>query len=190
MLRRRWCEPTLTCNWIAQEGKKGHTTLPCTTKAHIGVRYVADQTVDQIVHAIEEHVLHEHAKFRSPNEVTVTPTSFNPDANWWLASTECSCFAAAEYAIEQVWKIAPTYTREGGTVPNTNYLERVFKAPALHLPLGQSTDNAHLPNVSLDCCFGVLNVRDCFVCSLHCSFSFLFASIRTLTLYRTFQFVV
>jgi hypothetical protein len=32
-------------------------------------------------------------------------------------------------------------------MPITAFLEDLLKAPAIHLPLGQSSDNAHLPNV-------------------------------------------
>ena len=31
-------------------------------------------------------------------------------------------------------------------MPITAFLEDLLKAPAIHLPLGQSSDNAHLPN--------------------------------------------
>ncbi len=38
------------------------------------------------------------------------------------------------------------YVREGGTIPVTPFLEKALNAPALHLPLGQATDSAHLQN--------------------------------------------
>lgn len=52
----------------------------------------------------------------------------------------------AEAAITDVWGVQPRHVREGGTMPITAFLETLLKAPAIHLPLGQATDNAHLPN--------------------------------------------
>lgn len=55
-------------------------------------------------------------------------------------------FKAAERAIEKVWGVRPSYIREGGTIPITRYLEDKLGASAVHLPLGQASDAAHLPN--------------------------------------------
>jgi di- and tripeptidase len=38
------------------------------------------------------------------------------------------------------------YIREGGSIPAIKLLERKFDAVAIHLPMGQSTDQAHLNN--------------------------------------------
>jgi di- and tripeptidase len=45
-----------------------------------------------------------------------------------------------------VWGVRPSYIREGGTIPITRFLEDKLGASAVHLPLGQATDAAHLPN--------------------------------------------
>lgn len=40
----------------------------------------------------------------------------------------------------------PLKIREGGTVPTIFWLEQEFKAPCVHLPLGQASDAGHLAN--------------------------------------------
>lgn len=47
------------------------------------------------------------------------------------------------------WGMKPLYVREGGTIPVTPFLEKTLNAPALHLPIGQATDRAHLQNERL-----------------------------------------
>ena len=50
-------------------------------------------------------------------------------------------------AVEDVWGVKPLLVREGGSYGGISaFLEKTLKAPALHLPMGQAADNAHLPN--------------------------------------------
>lgn len=63
---------------------------------------------------------------------------------WWLGDPRGKYFKAAERAIEHVWKQKPLYIREGGTIPIASFLERKLGACALHLPMGQNSDAAHL----------------------------------------------
>ncbi|KAG8832586.1 hypothetical protein FRC17_001097, partial [Serendipita sp. 399] len=67
-------------------------------------------------------------------------------ADWWLGNLEGPWFQALESAIEQEWGTRPLRIREGGSIPSIPFLEKTFGCPALHLPLGQSTDQAHLAN--------------------------------------------
>jgi len=85
--------------------------------------------------------------------------------DWWLgnpfstptpaldAATTCfnyhltgEYYKAAARAIRQVWGVDPNFIREGGTIPITRFLEDRLGTSAVHLPLGQATDAAHLPN--------------------------------------------
>lgn len=45
--------------------------------------------------------------------------------------------------------VKPLYIREGGSIPTIRFLEKVFGAPAAHLPCGQASDHAHLANERL-----------------------------------------
>jgi di- and tripeptidase len=66
--------------------------------------------------------------------------------DWWFSDRTTEAFRMAEAAVTEVWGQTPLHVREGGTMPITSFMEQLLKAPAIHLPLGQSTDNAHLPN--------------------------------------------
>ena len=65
---------------------------------------------------------------------------------WWLGDPNESHFQIMSNAIEKVWGIKPMYVREGGTIRVTTYLENLLSAQALHFPMGQSSDRAHLDN--------------------------------------------
>lgn len=52
----------------------------------------------------------------------------------------------AEAAVRREWGCEPLYVREGGTMPVASVLERLLGAPALMLPMGQSSDSPHLAN--------------------------------------------
>ncbi len=55
-------------------------------------------------------------------------------------------FKYMSQAIRKTWGVDPLYVREGGTIRVTPFLESVLNAPALHYPMGQSSDRAHLDN--------------------------------------------
>lgn len=121
-----------------------HTfTLPPTLFLKINVRYVPKQDGEQLVKAVRAHLAHEFGKRRSPNKLTVEVPQ---TGEWWLGNPSGAVFRAAGKAIEQVWGVPPIHVREGGTMPITAFLVHRLAAPALHLPLGQASDGAHLPN--------------------------------------------
>ena len=45
-----------------------------------------------------------------------------------------------------MWEQKPLHIREGGSIAAIPILEKVFGAPVVHLPMGQASDAAHLPN--------------------------------------------
>ncbi|TPX14563.1 uncharacterized protein E0L32_005255 [Thyridium curvatum] len=60
-----------------------------------------------------------------------------------------STTAAAVAAAPTFKSRRPLYIREGGSIPAIRFLEKVFGAPAAHLPCGQASDAAHLDNERL-----------------------------------------
>lgn len=80
----------------------------------------------------------------SPNLIQI---SIGHRADWWLANvSRCSLYAAAAEAIREEWGTEPLLIREGGSIPAVPYLEKTFGACAVHVPMGQASDSAHLPN--------------------------------------------
>ncbi|KAJ2692094.1 hypothetical protein H4R19_006227, partial [Coemansia spiralis] len=79
-----------------------------------------------------------------------------PNAQWWLADPETPVYQAAANAIREEWAgegeaaapHVPLLIREGGSIPAVPWLESFFAphAVAVNLPMGQSSDNAHLDN--------------------------------------------
>ncbi|KAJ1921043.1 hypothetical protein H4219_000901 [Mycoemilia scoparia] len=93
----------------------------------------------------------------------------NPVARWWLADPNHPFSSAAREAIAAEWNSssgssapstdpnntdpkeqnpAPLLIREGGSIPAVPWLEEFFgpDATIINLPMGQSTDNAHMSN--------------------------------------------
>ena len=64
----------------------------------------------------------------------------------WVADPTTAHYRAAARVLERHWGVAPLYVREGGTSVLTQLLGRVLQAPVMLVPLGQSSDSAHLPN--------------------------------------------
>jgi Cys-Gly metallodipeptidase DUG1 len=157
LLESRWCRPTMSVVDVrvgtadATEQAPAHyrfgptrfSVIPKAAVGKVSVRYVPDQNADQLVECLTAHVHHEFGKLRSGNEVSVTVHSIG---DWWEADPDSSFMRIAEKVTEIEWGQKPLLVREGGTMPVASALEKILKAPALLLPLGQSSDNVHLAN--------------------------------------------
>ncbi|KAF4578670.1 hypothetical protein EYR36_000477 [Pleurotus pulmonarius] len=139
----RWCEPSLTIHNIQISGPRNATVIPGSVKAQISLRIVPDQDLNTIVKSLCDHLHASFANFNSPNEIQV---SIDHIADWWLGDLDGPWFKSLEKAVRDEWGVEPLRIREGGSIPSIPYLEKEFKCRALHLPMGQSTDQAHLPN--------------------------------------------
>lgn len=57
---------------------------------------------------------------------------------------------AASKAVNQVYKVDPDYTREGGSIPVTLTFQEALNKNVLLLPMGRSDDGAHSVNEKID----------------------------------------
>ncbi|KAJ7695752.1 hypothetical protein B0H17DRAFT_1055463 [Mycena rosella] len=148
-LSSRWREPSLTVHSIEISGPKNATVIPGTVKTQVSVRIVPDQDLDTIAKSLCLHLENSFKDLKSPNELHV---DVEHTANWWLGELDDFWFKALESAVQQEWGMEPLRIREGGSIPSVPFLEKEFRCHALHLPMGQSSDQAHLPNerISLD----------------------------------------
>ncbi|KAF9439364.1 hypothetical protein BGZ76_000025 [Entomortierella beljakovae] len=142
-LMARWRNPSLTIHQVDVSGPKNRTVIPRSAKASVSMRIVPDQKVGDITKSFEEHVRKVFNQLDTENEIEI---DIKVVADWWLGDTEDPFFKAAEAAIEQEWGQKPLFIREGGSVPAIRWLERRLKAAAVHIPMGQSSDQAHLNN--------------------------------------------
>ncbi|KIM43328.1 hypothetical protein M413DRAFT_69177 [Hebeloma cylindrosporum] len=143
LLSSRWREPSLTIHSVEISGPKNATVIPGTVKAQISLRIVPDQDLDTIVNALREHLQISFDGLKSPNTLVI---NVEHTADWWLGNLDDHWFESLESAVREEWGEEPLRIREGGSIPSVPYLEKEFKCHALHLPMGQSSDQAHLPN--------------------------------------------
>ena len=115
-------------------------------QANLSVRYVPKQTADTLIAHLQRHLQHEFRKLRSSNKLHFNVTS---RGQAWSANPSAPYFKQAADAIEAEWGEAPLPVREGGTMPCASLLESLLAAPAIMVPMGQNSDNCHLPNERL-----------------------------------------
>ncbi|EGD74704.1 hypothetical protein PTSG_06065 [Salpingoeca rosetta] len=143
-LRARWAEPTLSItNVQTSNGDQAFSVIPHKATAQVSIRFVPDQKADEIVTVVRHHLEHEFNKRNSGNQLSVEVVQVS---QWWRSETSSPYFGAARAATKEVWGCEPLLVCEGGTMHTTCMLVDHFEAPALHLPMGQSSDGAHLPN--------------------------------------------
>lgn len=115
-------------------------------QGHISIRYVPDQSAEDLISHLTRHMHHEFRKLRSANRLQVSVRS---RGQCWSAAPGSQCFQDAAAAIEAEWGRKPLPVREGGTMPCASMLESLLGAPAIMVPMGQNSDNCHLANERL-----------------------------------------
>ncbi|KAG0173539.1 hypothetical protein DFQ28_002157 [Apophysomyces sp. BC1034] len=141
-LMARWRYPTLTVHKI-DVSVNNPTIIPRCATAAVSTRVVPDQDITEICEKFEQYVKQTFDAIQSENKISIEIQSA---AEYWLGNPESGYFKAVEQAIEQEWNIKPLYIREGGSIPAVRWLEKFCNAPAIHLPMGQASDQAHLHN--------------------------------------------
>lgn len=143
-LRALWCTPSFTVHQLTNSGGATHSSIISkAVKATLSIRFVPDQDLDTLAPLLQQTIETRFAALHSSNELDV---QLLHRADWWLGTTEGPAWHALAEAVEAEWHQKPTLIREGGSIPGIAILEKVLQAPALHLPMGQASDHAHLPN--------------------------------------------
>lgn len=144
LLAARWLSPSLSVVSVdSTNSAKSFSKIPHTATAKLSIRFVPRQTAARLVALVSSHLETEFSKRRSPNTLKVEAVH---SADWWQGDPKSPIYSAASRAIKEVWGTAPVLVREGGTMPITSFLSTHLAAPALLLPMGQSSDSAHLAN--------------------------------------------
>ncbi|KAF8470421.1 Zn-dependent exopeptidase [Russula ochroleuca] len=142
-LKSRWREPSLTIHSVRGSGPHNPTVIPASVTAQVSLRIVPDQVLDDVCVELVRHLRASFDALHSTNTIKVT---VDHTADWWLGDLTHPWFLELERAIYDEWGAEPMRVREGGSVPCIPFLEKAFGCPALHLPMGQSSGQAHLPN--------------------------------------------
>jgi len=145
LLMRRWRQPCLSLHGIYTSGASvpSFSVIPRKATARISIRTVPHQDASKLVALITNHVKSLNDKLNTGNQLSVRVLHIG---DYWLGDTTSMGFKAAHKAIERIWGTSPKYVREGGTISVTPMLERRLSCKAVHVPIGQSSDQAHLTN--------------------------------------------
>eukprot|EP01097_Dermamoeba_algensis_P009323 TRINITY_DN6538_c0_g1_i1.p1 TRINITY_DN6538_c0_g1~~TRINITY_DN6538_c0_g1_i1.p1 ORF type:complete len:866 (+),score=169.78 TRINITY_DN6538_c0_g1_i1:100-2697(+) len=170
--KQRWKQPSLSVHHVGSAVSTGHTSSVIPNKAigKISIRTVPNQDIEEIIQITTDHLHSVFEKLKSGNKLRVKVTN---SGDWWLGDPSNRYFQVASKSIETVWGMKPSFIREGGSIPLTRLLSKMLNAPAIHLPLGQSSDNAHLSNerIKIVNLMKGKDVLKCFFSSIPKSFS-------------------
>lgn len=140
-LMNRWCRPSLTIHKLLVSGPGNSTIIPHSASSNISIRIVPDQDLHTISQTMVAFLKASFEKFQSPNQLAV---KIEKSSDWWLSSPTSASFKRLSSLIEKEWSTPPLIIREGGSIPMVRWLEQEFDATAVHFPMGQSSDCAHL----------------------------------------------
>eukprot|EP01012_Entosiphon_sulcatum_P029800 TRINITY_DN3645_c0_g1_i1.p1 TRINITY_DN3645_c0_g1~~TRINITY_DN3645_c0_g1_i1.p1 ORF type:complete len:1297 (-),score=168.77 TRINITY_DN3645_c0_g1_i1:82-3972(-) len=140
VLKQRWCSPSFTIHGI--HSACCPSLIPSCITADVSVRTVPNQDNGTIAQLLTSHLQNVFQQLNSGNQLSVT---VERNVKWWQGDVHSRYYAAAEKALRQVWQQDPLYIQEGGSL-YLPLLAVLPQLPVLHLPLGQASDHAHLPN--------------------------------------------
>jgi acetylornithine deacetylase/succinyl-diaminopimelate desuccinylase-like protein len=141
-LERLWTRPTCEVNGLLSgyTGEGAKTVLPSKAMAKISCRLVPDQTPNEIVKLMQDHV-----NKVAPKGVTVTVTYLH-GGKPWRAELKGPLFDAARRALATAFEKQPVIVGEGGSIPVVGDFEKVLGAPVLLVGFGLPGENAHAPD--------------------------------------------
>lgn len=144
LLERRWRRPSVSVTSLETSNTTGaHSVLPREATAKLSIRYVPDQSAKKLENLVREHLEEVLQRRKSPNTLRVACVN---SGDSWITDPSCGHFQIAAKAVRDVWGVEPLYVCEGGTMPIFSFLSKKLEAPIVQVPLGQSSDGAHLPN--------------------------------------------
>jgi len=145
LLMARWRYPTLSLHGIegAFSGAGAKTVIPAEVLGKFSLRLVPDQDPKKIEKLVTAHLESVFRELGSPNAMTVEMIH---GAKAWLSSPKHPNYEAAAKAIERVYGDKPDYTREGGSIPITSFIEDATEMNVCLLPVGACDDMAHSTN--------------------------------------------
>jgi len=142
LLMGRWRFPSLSIHGIVgADASKTCISAQCTGK--FSIRLVPDQDPEKVKKVVTAHLEKEFAKLNSPNKMSVI---LSHGAKAWLSNPTHPNYEAGARATERVYGRRPDFTREGGSIPITSFIEDATQMNVLLLPVGASDDMAHSQN--------------------------------------------
>ncbi|CAB4254561.1 similar to Saccharomyces cerevisiae YBR281C DUG2 Probable di- and tri-peptidase [Maudiozyma barnettii] len=145
-LIKNWTKPSLSLTTLCTSGPGNITVIPRSASIGMSIRLVPGQSVDSVKENLQQYVKDCFEKLSSSNHLKVKILNV---AEPWLGDPKNDAYQILKEEITKAWNMQPLFVREGGSIPCIRTLERIFEAPAVQIPCGQSTDNCHLYNENL-----------------------------------------
>ncbi|SCU80918.1 LAFA_0C01772g1_1 [Lachancea sp. 'fantastica'] len=142
----KWARPSLSITNMKVSGPGNATVIPHSASATLSIRIVPGQDVHAMQDSLQQFVASCFSKFDTSNYLEFKLLNA---AEPWLGKPSNAAYQLLKNEILDAWGVDPLFIREGGSIPQVRFLERALKAPAVQIPCGQSTDNAHLNNEQL-----------------------------------------
>ncbi|KAI0293927.1 CNDP dipeptidase [Russula brevipes] len=149
MLMGRMRSPSLSLHGIegAFYGAGAKTVIPAKVAGKFSIRLVPPQTPENVDPLVIKYLQGEFARLGSKNTFNVENLHGGKP---WVEDHKHWNYEAAHRATEAVYKQAPDYTREGGSIPVTLTFAEALGVNVLLLPMGRGDDGAHSTNEKLD----------------------------------------
>ncbi|SCU86953.1 LADA_0E01178g1_1 [Lachancea dasiensis] len=145
-LLAKWIKPSLSVTNVKVSGPGNATVIPHSASATISIRIVPDQDVKEVQVSLERFLVEKFGKLKTSNHLKFELLN---DAEPWLGDPKNTAYKIFAEEVQRAWGVDPLLVREGGSIPQVRFLERALSAPAVQIPCGQSSDNAHLDNERL-----------------------------------------
>jgi len=145
LLMARWRFPTLSLHGIegAYSDQGAKTVIPRKVIGKFSLRIVPSMTADEVEKKVTDYIKKIHAESGSSNDINVEMCHGGLP---WVADIKDPNFQAGRFAIKEVYKVEPDFTREGGSIPITLTFQEATKKNVCLLPLGMADDGAHSQN--------------------------------------------
>jgi acetylornithine deacetylase/succinyl-diaminopimelate desuccinylase-like protein len=145
-LERRGARPTCDINGLTSgyQGPGAKTVLPAEASAKVSMRLVPNQDPVKIVEAFETTL---HARCPDTVRLEIHCHSHTPAV---LVPRDSKAIQLAAEAVEIGFGKAPTFIREGGSIPVVSLFKQELGIDTLLLGFGLDDDNVHAPNEKFD----------------------------------------
>lgn len=142
---RMTSRPALTINGLkgGYTGPGSKAVIPSKGAAKFSFRLVPDQTPQEVEWRLKRHL----ARY-TPKTVKAR-LKIGQGSNPVLLPIEHPIMHAATRAIQSGWGKAPTLTRNGGTIPVVEEIQRRLNIPIVLMGFGLPDDAIHAPNESM-----------------------------------------
>ncbi|CAI4287117.1 CLL_collapsed_G0004650.mRNA.1.CDS.1 [Saccharomyces cerevisiae] len=141
-----WTKPSLSMTTVKFSGPGNITVIPKSVTMGISIRLVPEQSVEQVKRDLKAYLEESFKQLKSQNHLEIKVLN---EAEGWLGDPTNHAYQILKDEITTAWDVEPLLVREGGSISCLRMLERIFDAPAVQIPCGQSTDNGHLANENL-----------------------------------------